>query len=256
MKNFKNTMQKFLKSGKFWFAAGVVFLILVWWLIAAIINADYILPTPWQTLAALPKVITTPLFLSKVGVTLARTLTGFAIAFVLGAAAALLSIKKEVEGIIKPIVTFLRSVPTLVLTVLFLMWFSKDTGPMIIGIMMVFPVMYTGLSAALKNVSRNLLEMAAIYKVPKGKIYSEIYLKSILPYVFSTAESSLGMKFKVVVSAEVLMWPTLAIGKEIHYLQAKYFFNAEVFAWIIIVLAVTFLLEWLIGLLKKAFIKW
>lgn len=253
---FKNTTQKMFKSGKFWFAAGVVFLIFAWWIAAAIINADYILPAPWQTIAALPEVFKTPLFFRKVAVSVGRTLAGFGIAFVLGAVAALLSLKKEIEGIIRPVIMFLRSVPTLVLTVLFLLWFSKDAGPMIIGLMMVFPVMYTGLLTALKNVDKNLLEMARIYKTPKKKIYSVIYLKSIMPYVFSTAESTLGMNFKVVVSAEVLIWPLYAIGKEIHYLQSRYFFNPEVFAWIIIVLAITFLLEGLIGLLRKVFIRW
>jgi NitT/TauT family transport system permease protein len=251
----KNIALKIWRNRQFRFAVGTVFFILLWWFVALSINQEIILPTPWQTISALPDVFGTPNFFGKVWATVWRTLLGFFLSFVLGAAAALLSLKPAAEDLFRPLVSFLRSMPTLVLTIFLVRRFGEDGTPVVIGMMMTFPVVYTGLLTALKNVDKNLLEMAQIYKVSRRKVTGVIYYRSVLPYVFSAAENSLGMSFKVVVSTEVLITPFLSIGREIQSSQSLYLIS-QVFAWIVMVLVITLLLELVVSGAKRLLVKW
>jgi NitT/TauT family transport system permease protein len=254
-KTLKTTFKKITHSGRFWSAAGVVFFILLWFIVSKIFNSSLILPSPLQTAEALPVVLTSQAFYKKVLATLLRIITAFVIALIAGSVLAVLSLRRRFEEFLRPIISFFRSIPTLVLTVLILSWFGDNNSPTFIGILTVFPVVYLGLFTALNNVDKNLLEMAKIYKVPQSKIISKIYFQSTLPYVFSTATTAFGMIFKVVVSAEVLIFPVLSIGRAIFY-QQQLLNIPEVFAWVAVVLVLSFIFETVINIIQRFVIRW
>ena len=249
------TMKNFLNNKKFYIFAGVVLLLLLWQIGAVIINSPLILPAPWQTLKALPEVLTSVSFFKKACASLLRTVYGFLIVIILGAALAVISTDERAENLIKPFISIMKSIPTLVLTVLFLTWFKSDTAPVVIGVMMVLPVSYMSFLNGIKNVDKKLVEMARVYKISNINIVKDIYLPFSLKSFFPLISNAFGMMLKVVISAEVLIMPILSLGRAISFEQTQLHIP-NVFAYVIIILAITFLFDLIVNLVEKAVIKW
>jgi len=249
------TMKNFLNNKKFYIFAGVISLILLWQIGAMIINSPLVLPSPWQTLKALPEVLTSALFYKRAGATLLRVVYGFLIVIIAGAALAVISTRDRAENVIKPFMSVMRSIPTLVLTVLFLSWFASDTAPVVIGVMMVLPVSYMSFLNSIKSVDKKLVEMARIYKISSVNIVKDIYLPFSLKAFFPLVSNAFGMTLKVIISAEVLVLPVLSLGRAVFFEQTQLQIP-NVFAYVLIILAVTFLFDLIVNLVEKAVIKW
>ncbi|MBO5898784.1 MAG: hypothetical protein J6R04_07220, partial [Clostridia bacterium] len=71
-----------------------------------------------------------------------------------------------------------------------------------------------------------------------------IYLPAVLPYFLSACESSIGLAWKAGVAAEVLALPALSIGKQL-YESKLYLETTDLFAWTLVVIVLSLLLEWL-----------
>ena len=68
----------------------------------------------------------------------------------------------------------------------------------------------------------------------------------MLPYFASACRTALGLAWKAGVAAEVLCLPEAAIGTQVY--QAKiYLETPDLFAWTLVVLALSFALEGLLG---------
>ena len=122
--------------------ACVTFLI-IWEVLALIINNDIYIPTINQTLNSLKEIIVEKRFYLDVLSTIGRTITSFIVAFLLALILGLSSYSfRIVRNFLKPINAFLQSIPNMVLIVLALIWFNKDNTPYIIGFAVVFPILY------------------------------------------------------------------------------------------------------------------
>ena len=97
-----------------------------------------------------------------------------------------------------------------------------------------------------------LLELARAYGFGRGRTLRRIYIPSVLPYFASGCRTALGLAWKAGVAAEVLCQPQNAIGTQIY--NTKYYLETtSLFAWTLVVIALSFLLEWAVGgLLRRA----
>ena len=66
-----------------------------------------------------------------------------------------------------PITSLARSIPNMVLIVLTLIWFNKESAPYIVVFIMVFPVLYDAVLGSINNIDKSILEMTNLYKVRK-----------------------------------------------------------------------------------------
>ncbi|MFQ8759416.1 MAG: ABC transporter permease [Intestinimonas sp.] len=77
-----------------------------------------------------------------------------------------------------------------------------------------------------------------------------VYVPSVLPYFASGCRTALGLAWKAGVAAEVLCLPKNAIGAQVYYAKI-YLETPSLFAWTLAVIALSFLLEWAVGLLLR-----
>ena len=96
------------------------------------------------------------------------------------------------------------------------------------------------------------MELARAYGFGRGRTLRRIYIPSVLPYFASGCRTALGLAWKAGVAAEVLCQPQNAIGTQIY--NTKYYLETpSLFAWTLVVIALSFLLEWAVGgLLRRA----
>ncbi|MDU5020374.1 MAG: ABC transporter permease, partial [Clostridiales bacterium] len=120
-----------------------IVLLIVWQGIAININNDIYLPKIEQVLSSLRKILNQNNFYLNIGMTILRTSVSFAISMIMAIVLGVLSyLSKTFSNLLKPINTIIQSVPTMILVVLILIWFDKDKAPFLIGVFIVFPILY------------------------------------------------------------------------------------------------------------------
>ena len=181
--------------------------------------------------------------LERVFNTFLRTLTAFFISFfgaaVLATAAYLLP---SLGHFLSPLVSAMRSLPTMAVILIILVWTTPVQAPVAVAFLALFPLLYSGIFSALKQVDGKLVEMSKIYRVPIRKQIFGLYLPSAAPYVLREAAAALSFSLKLTVSAEVLANTYQSIGGMMQ--EAKIYVEVPaLFALTALVVIAGFLLE-------------
>ncbi len=133
--------------------------------------------------------------------------------------------------------------------ILALIWLNNEIVPIFIGFIMVFPILYETVLKGIQNVDEKIIIMAETYKVDKSTIIKDIYIPSVLLSLNNIISSALGINLKMVIAGEVLSQPKYAIGSNLQ-LQKMYLNTSGVFAWIIIILVIAKMLEYILEGIK------
>ena len=237
-------------------ALSILAMILTWYLLALALGKEYILPTPAKTAQDLLLIVSSASFWPAVLTTIGRGLLGFLVSLGLGIVLGLAAgFSKLINWLLQPWVTVIRSTPVMSVIILAIIWFESNMVPVVVTVLMLFPIIYGNVVAGIKNVNQELLEMARMYKVKPRRIVSELYLPSILPYLVAGASTAMGIAWKVIIAAEILSQPTRAIGTDLMIAKIN-FATAQVFAWTVVVIAISFLFEYMLNAVENSLIKW
>ena len=236
--------------------ASILALLLVWKLLAVWWNQELIMPSPEITLITLWMVISDPNFWPSVGATLGRGLIGFLIScgagLILGFGA---GFNSAVYWLLQPWVTVIRTTPVMSVVILAIIWFQSDIVPIFVTFLMIFPIIYSNVVAGIKNVDQQLLEMAHMYRVKIWRVILELYVPSILPYLLAGASNAMGITWKVIIAAEILSQPFFAIGTKLMIAKID-LETAQVFAWTVVTIIISFIFEYLLNALENKFRTW
>jgi len=237
-------------------AGSVVLLILLWKIIASFYASELILPPPESTLIATLKLFVSKNFTSVVGLTILRGIIGFSISFILGIGLGILAgVNGSFHAFLKPILVTLRSTPVISFILLALIWFRVDMVPVFIAFLTMFPFICTNVIDGIKNVDRDLVEMANIYRVSHQKIIQKVYLPAIVPFIFSGASSAMGFGWRAIIIGEVLSQPKFGIGTAMQTAQT-YLLVKEVIAWTIIAIIISSFFEMLLRRVERKIVVW
>lgn len=206
-------MKKLWKNTIFLSAAGIAFLILVWVIAYFAVGNQYVLPSPWETVGKAGELLGRKAFYVAFLGTLGRACLAFLIAFVLGVGFALIAyLYPTFEKTLRGIVAILRSLPTVAVLLLILLGVSYAFAPVMIGILTLFPLLYTASIAALSSVDRDLIELSNVYRVPLMERVKKLYLPCALPALLCESVAALSFSLKLTVSAEVLAFTYQSLG--------------------------------------------
>ena len=220
------------------------------------VGNEYVVPAFSQTMREVGALFADPAFWESFGGTLWRTAAGWLLAFafaVLFAAASAASRKFRV--FFAPFVSVFRTLPTMAITLMLLIWSTPRVAPVIVTFLMLFPVTYAQLMAAYGGIDEKLFEMARVYGVPKGEVLLKIAVPGMLPSVFSQAGANLSLALKVTVSAEVLVSTFRSLGGMMHE-AANYLQVAQMFALTVLALLLGGLFEFALGFLTRITRRW
>ena len=217
--------------------------IIIWQLVAVIIHNKILLAGPADTVMALAALAGTGGFWNSVWQTTGRILLGFLVGSLIGIVLAYVAgTRIWVEEFIKPLVSALKSVPVASFVILLLIWFGSRNISVIICAMVVFPILYLNTLEGLKSTDAKMLEMAKVYRMPAGRTLRYIYLPQLTPFFKSAFKLAIGMSFKSGIAAEVIGQPLNTIGNGL-YLSKIYLETADLFAWTIVVVLISFVCE-------------
>ncbi|MCL2343898.1 MAG: ABC transporter permease subunit [Firmicutes bacterium] len=223
--------------------AALVFWVAVWTATALITGKALILPSPLAVVRALLRMGGTSVFWLSAGSSLLRIACGFLAGVLLGAGLAVLtSVSKTAETLLAPAIRVIRATPVASFIILVLLWASRAMVTGVIAALMVLPVIWEQLSAAIASVDKGLLELARVYRFGRRKTVRLVYLPSVLPSLVAACLTAQGLAWKSGVAAEVITLPRSSIGTQLYY--SKLYLNTdELFAWTLTVILLSFLLE-------------
>ena len=237
----------------------VAALIAVWlvWIVAfRIIANDYILPSFSETAASLFQTLGEGAFWRALLNTLGRTLLAFAVSIVLGVGLALLArLFRGVRSFFAPLISILRTLPTMAVILILLIWTTPSVAPVIVAGLVLFPAAYAAALTAMDEVHESYGALSRAYGIKRTRQAFRMYLPLSAPSVLGQAGAILSMGLKIAVSGEVLSSTAKSLGGMMQ--EAKLFLEMpRLLALTLAAVLLGFLLEGLCALLAKLCVRW
>lgn len=234
MKRFTQNSPKFLS---------IFFFLIIWEGVALYIDNSLLFPRVSEIFLSLKNLVASGDFILILWNTLSRFFISIVFSLILAIIFSVASYRYEIVGFLFfPFIIFLRAVPTIAIIIVVLIWSSVEKVPIVVGILILFPILYESILGGIKNVDKNLLKMSKVFKVPTKRVVRDIYIPSIYYSISSNIPSYMGLTFKVIIAGEVLSQESLSIGGEI-FINKIYLESSNIFAWIIVVIVLNYFLE-------------
>ena len=143
---------------------------------------------------------------------------------------------------------------TLTIVLLLMFWTSSQVAPVIVTMLVVLPVLYNNLRAALDTVDEDVVQMCSLFGVDKKKVFYKVKLPAILPPVTLAVGSGLSLNLKLMVAAEVLAATANSIGAKLAF--SNYNLQVATMIALVVVTVVTgVIIESVFGYLSKKVVK-
>jgi NitT/TauT family transport system permease protein len=234
MKRFMQNSPKFLS---------IFFFLIIWEGVALYIDNSLLFPRVSEIFLSLKNLVASGDFILILWNTLSRFFISIVFSLILAIIFSVASYRYEVISfLLFPFIIFLRAVPTIAIIIVVLIWSSVERVPIVVGMLILFPILYESILGGIKNVDKNLLKMSKVFKVPTKRVVRDIYIPSIYYSISSNIPSYIGLTFKVIIAGEVLSQESLSIGGEI-FINKIYLESSNIFAWIIVVIVLNYFLE-------------
>ena len=222
----------------FWAAA-----LALWSLYARTVPA-YQLPPPDVVFARMGDFLTEPALAGALAISLGHVAAAMALAFLLGAALALLpqiapAARRLVDDRLTPFLNAFSGIGWLFLAIL---WFGVNSTTVIFAVTMVLtPFAVINLRTGLREMDRDLLELGASLSRSASRRFLKLGAPMLAPFAFATLRTSFGVAWKVVLTAE-LFGGSGGVGYVLN--QARQEFDTEtIFAVILFIMAFVALAE-------------
>lgn len=233
-KQLKKTTNKVLAA---------IFWIAVWYFAASSVGQELIIPSPLAVIKTLFNLAGQSLFWQASFLSLLRIFGGYILGVIVGVILAVLTTRFELmDALFSPLIRIVRATPVASFIILALLWINHSIVPALMSTLMVVPIVWGSLCTAIEETDRELLEMARLYRFGTVKTLKLLYIPSILPSFKSACNTSIGLAWKSGIAAEVLCLPRLSVGTYLYYSKI-YLETSALFAWTVIVIILSFLLE-------------
>lgn len=193
---------------------------------------------------------------SNLAVSFGRVLTGLSIGVTFGVILALVAgLSRKGEAAVDPLMQIKRTIPTLALTPLFIVWFGIGETPKIalIAFASMFPV-YLNLYSGIRGVDLRLLEGARSFGLSRAEQVWHVILPGALPSLLVGLRYSLSIAILVLVVAEQIN-ASAGLGYLIN--NARDFMRTDVIVVCLIVYAVLGLAaDWLVRTIENRALVW
>lgn len=245
-----------MKKNVLFSALALVFLWLVWLIAYFAVQNDYVIPSFGETLSCALDYLADGGFWTAFGNTFARTLVAFVLSLALGTGLAALTVQVGwLRAFFAPVISVLRTLPTMAIVLMLLLWTTPSVAPVIVCLLVLFPAVYSAALSALDDVKQNYGELAAVYRVSAGRKLFRMYLPLVAPDLLRQSGGIFSMGLKVTVSGEVLSLTYRSLGGLMQ--DAKMNLQTpRLFALTLVTVLLGFALEGLCYLVYKLAVRW
>lgn len=166
----------------------------------------YFLPAPRDVAAAVWKLVTSGDLARHLPTTLGEAATGLLIGGVLATGLGILSGRlRDLGDVVEPFAVLGNAVPRIVLAPLFVFWLGiGPTSKVALSALMVFFVVYLAVFSGMRQAEARFVQHARLLGARPLDIVREVYVPSILSWLFASLRLALGFAFSGAVIGELL----------------------------------------------------
>jgi NitT/TauT family transport system permease protein len=237
--------------------ASLVCLIAFWDVMVRYFNVPtYIIPAPLDVAYALFRIFSTQLFWTHFGITLFETVCGFALAFVLAMAIAILmTISRIAEKLLYPYVAALQSMPKIAIAPLVILWFGFGLqSKIVLAALLCFFPMLVNFATGLQATDELRLRLLHVLDASPSQVIWLVRLPSALPFVLAGVELGAIYAMLGAIVGE-FVGARYGIGLLINVAKGS-FDAAGMYAAIVIIMVVALAAEYAMTLIENRLAKW
>lgn len=211
-------MKKFISNKYTLYGLGIILFLIIWFIISLIINENVLIfPNPINTFSYLFSSLGKSYIYKCIATSLLRMIIGFLGAFVLALIFGIIAGENEnIENLFKPTMTVIKSIPTATITFLFLILIGAKSAPILIVMLISFPILYESVVGGFKNIDVGILNSLALERKPHLVKIIKVKLPLSMPHIIVGITSSFALSFKIEIMAEIVMGDTgLGLGSAI-----------------------------------------
>lgn len=190
-----------------WLADALVILAIAAWSFGAARLPDFVLPGPVAVGTRLLALFTDGEFLIHTLASTLRVLVSVLLALLIGGALALIArglplLSALINSVLQP---FLSAFPSIGWAILAAIWFTPGHFSIVfVQVAILVPFCLINISEGLRQIDRELLEMATSFTRHKTRIVFKVGLPLLLPYVLGSLRIAYGVAWKIALVSELL----------------------------------------------------
>lgn len=239
-----------------WTAVGLFWLI-AWQLAYYGVGRDLLLASPIAVFKRLCELVTTEKFWRIIGTSFYRIMAGYLLGLLTGTLLGVVTARwKAVYQLVQLPMSIIKATPVASFVILALVWISGRNLSIFISFLMVLPMVWSSVDQGLKSADPQLLEAAHTYRLTRLQTARAVYVPAVMPFFLSVSRVAMGFAWKSGIAGEVIAIPKDAIGTQLY--DAKvYLETTDLFAWTVVIVVLSVLIEKLFTrLIKAAAVRW
>ena len=220
----------------------IVVILTLWELISLIINDSFFMPSVHETAISLFKIIVSGEFFKVIFIAFFRVISGLILGIALGISVAYLCHKFDlVNTLLSPIISIMKATPVACIIVLLWIRLNYTEIAIFVVVLMVLPIVWQNVYDAFKNVDKDLVEVADVFKLSKAQRLKALIVPTVLTYLLPATITSIGLAWKAEIAAEIMT--NSNIGQLIYDFKTVSYDTASIFAWTVIIVTFSIVFE-------------
>lgn len=227
----------------------------VWAAAAAAVDTEFVLPNIAVTCDAFRTVFQNPNFWRGLAGTLVRSVIGYAISLGLFLGLFWLAVSFDrFARVFEPIISALRSLPAVAVTLILTLVVGANGTPIVLGVLVIMPIMYSAARARVSTVPKELKEVARLCGANKPQTFKALWFPCVAGGLPETLASAFSYNIKAVVGAEILAQTADSLGM-LMKLSQQYLQTAMLIALVIVAVVVAVIAETVLRIVLKIALK-
>ncbi len=231
----------------------VILWLLLWQLLASKLNKSVLLPYPKEVLSGLSEILRSETFFPIVTGSLLHIAEGFGLALAAGIVLAVICHFSDfASALMQPFLKLVKTVPVVSFIILLLLWVDVTNINIVISFLIVLPVVYQNVLKGIRETPAEMIETAEVFRFPALTVLRYLFVPNAVPYASAAVSVGLGMCWKAGIAAEIIALSRDSVGRQLY--DAKLYLDTPgLFAWTIVLIVVSILMEWVVTLLWRVF---
>ena len=224
------------------FVSVALICLFAWDVSALAVDNSYFMPSVKETLYALIKLITLEDFYKAVLTSLFRVALGLFSGITAAVILATISYKLRIlNAFISPIISVMKATP--VAAIILILWFTLTDASLAVFVvfLMVTPIVWQNVYDGYKTISSEMLEVCEIFELSYKRKLTLLIIPTLLKYLIPATITSIGLAWKAEIAAEIMTYSN--IGKSIQDFKSLHYDTASVFAWALVIVILSLILE-------------
>ena len=238
------------------FILGVILIFLAVQILSLIKNDPIVFPNVLEIFKAFFILLGKANTYEMMGATLLRLVIALAIALLIGVFIGVFEgLYENVRLILKPLMSLFRTLPMIVLVVVFMVLVSSKEWkniPIFCTSLILIPIISEAVAEGIKNMDKALIDVYKLNSNLRPFVVFKVHIPLILGYLKQAFINSIGMGIKVIVTTEFIVSATPSLGKGIF--NAQYMNEYEnIYAYAIIMILMVLIIEGLPIIISKLY---